>query len=221
MARTPRYILLARSKLKPRLYYYWLTAGLLVASLSACGGNDSMSGESLHPLPTIVQQHGSSTAVAVDAENQSALIDELMDTSPYASSYAELYVDSGRSIILIKDDPQRVAVFLSEQGIPKSNFEVRIVNDSLTELEQLQAAAEQWLDQFPGDGGVSIDVPGNRVILDVERQPLIDLIGFDPGEGPVPYEQWPNTLKQALSGLVPGIDIELRPGIVIRTAPSP
>jgi hypothetical protein len=147
-------------------------------------------------------------------ESYGKTINQLLQDSSFKDSYVDLYIQEGQVIVLVTDSAQATRSLLIEAGIPAPPLEVRRVDNSMAALQQAEVVALDWLDQsFRGAGGVAIDTSGNYVTIAVEREPLIEIIGYDPGDQPVPYEQWPESLKTALEARVPGVDVRLYAGI--------
>jgi hypothetical protein len=115
--------------------------------------------------------------------------------------------------VLVTEDAEAVQAFLIDEGIPESAFEVRTVETSLPTLQAAEEAALDWIgESFKGSGGAGIGSEDNAVVISVERERLVELIGYDPGEEPVPYERWPESLKVALEEFVPGVQVKLYAG---------
>jgi hypothetical protein len=98
-----------------------------------------------------------------------------MRNGSFAAIYAGRYVEGERNIVLVTEQPQAVQSFLVREGVPPSAFEVRLVNATLDRLHRAEAAGLRWLEQFSGGGAVTINIPTNRVIISVERQPLVKI----------------------------------------------
>ena len=150
---------------------------------------------------------------ALVAEGHGETIFEAMQAGPFAGDFVDRYLKDGRIIVLVTDHAEAVQAFLVDEGVPESAFEVRTVETSLPTLQAVEEAALDWIgESFKGGGGVAIDVEANAVVVAVERERLVELIGYDPGEEPVPYERWPESLKGALEEFVPGVAVELYSG---------
>lgn len=144
-----------------------------------------------------------------------AHIDQVMRNGAFAAMYGGLIFEQGHHVVFVTEQPQAVHHFLTEQGVSTSSFEVRQVDNALAPLEAAEVAAQQWLTQFADTGASAVDVAGNKVVIAVERQRLAELLGHNPENELVPYEQWPTSLKHALGSSVPGVDVELRAGVTV------
>ncbi len=173
--------------------------------------DSSVAGETLPPR-----------VILAPGESQGAAIQQAMRDDRFAALYAGLYFEHNRHVVLVTERPWDVQAFLIAQGIPAAVFQIRLVDDSLHELQQASRASEAWLGRFPGNGAVAVDEDDNIVRIVVESQPLRELLGYDPGNEPVPYVHWPGELKAALLGIVPGVDVDLRGGFAgpLPVAPS-
>jgi hypothetical protein len=152
-------------------------------------------------------------------EGTSLVIDEAIRNGRFAPTYAGIYNQNGRVVVLVTDRQHAVHAFLVEHRIPESAFEVRMVDDTLVDLERAKVAAARWIDAFSDTGAVLIDIEQNQVVIAADRQSVVMALGYDPGATPIPYDQWPESLKAALKGMVPGVDVELRAGFSVQVRP--
>lgn len=156
----------------------------------------------------------SPNAGAANSEALASIIEPHMRYGPFASVYSGMYAMNTQIIVLVTDQQQAVMTFLREKGVPPSAVEVRRAANSMEQLREAEVAGTRWLEHFVGAGGIGIDIPKNRVVISVEREPLLALIAYDPGTEPVPYRAWPPLLQQELAGIVPDVAVELRAGFM-------
>lgn len=187
-----------------------LVTGLLTVVsfvLSACGSAIAGADSSAPPSPVRSQN-----ASAAYSKEFASVIEPAIQSSEFASVYSGLYALDSRLIVLVTAQEQAVTTLLIGKGVPASAFEVRRAATSLQDLQRAEAAGERWLEQFPGGWGIGINPAKNRVLIGVEHEPLVQMIGYDPGTEPVPYDRWPQSLRDALDGIVPGVAVELHAG---------
>lgn len=184
-----------------------LVAGMII---SACAlQTPAGSVPTTVPTPTFISAYAATSAAV---ESYSSMIDTQMRSSVFSPIYGGVLVENQHIVVLVTELRPAIQALLVSKGIPNSAFEVRKTATQADLLHQAEAAAMHWIGQFPGGGGVGIHASTNELIISVERQPLVTLIGYDPKDEPVPYEKWPPSLQKELASVLPQVNVKLYGG---------
>ena len=150
------------------------------------------------PAPTLNPIDPAALRANMELENYSERIRSTIAQAFPPEISGGLYVEDKHIMVQVTDLDQEVTARLLADGIPPEVFTVQTVSTSRARLEQAQEAAGRWMGVYPGGITVGIDTTNNSIGINVEPQPISEMIGYDPGDDPTPYADWPSSLKQEL-----------------------
>jgi hypothetical protein len=151
------------------------------------------------PAPTLNPNDPAALRANLELENYGERIREAIAQAFPPGISGGLYVEDNHIIVQVTALAQEITTLLLEDGIPPEVFTVQTVSTSCAWLEQAQEATTRWMGVHPGGGMVGIDTTNNSIGINVEPQPISAMIGYDPGDAPIPYADWPPSLKQELA----------------------
>jgi hypothetical protein len=151
------------------------------------------------PAPTLNPNDPAALRANLELENYSERIGSAIAQAFPPEIYVRLYGEDNHIIVQVTDLDQEITARLRADGIPPEVFTVQTVSTARDRLEQAHAAVGGWMGDYHGSIKVGIDMPTNSVKISVEPQPIIAMIGYDPGDDPIPDADWPLALKQELA----------------------